>query len=383
MAKKYEKYYQRIKELYRELHKVPELGFDLEKTTSIVKAELDSYGIKYTEKYAKGSIVAEIGGGEKVIALRADMDALPIEEKSGVSFSSMSSGVMHACGHDSHTAILLGVAKVLKDIEDKLKVCVRLIFQPSEEGLISGAKTMVENGVMNGVSEIIATHCDPDIKWGEIGVCSGDCMASCVSLSIKFLGKSAHATMPERAIDAVKMAVEAYNELNAAVKEEAEGKRYIWTVGSIQGGTSNNIIADSCELKITFRFYDSGFAKRVETRVKGICNDIASKYGGKVEIDWPYGAGAVINDSEIASNLKTAIKNAGIIVNEIQPKMTSEDFSEYLTKAKGCLFRYGIYNESERSGEALHTCNFNIFEPAMLTALTAFVEYIMQINEKA
>jgi amidohydrolase len=273
---------------------------------------------------------------------------------------------------------LLGVAKALKDVEDKLKIRVRLIFQPSEEGLISGAKTMVENGVMDGVSEIVATHCDPDIKWGEIGVCSGDCMASCISLSIKFLGKSAHATMPERGVDAVKMAVEAYNALNVAVKEEAQGRRYIWTVGKIEGGISNNIIADSCELKITFRFYDSEFAKKVESRTNSICNDIAAKYGGKVEIDWPYGAGAVINDTQIVSKLKAAIKDAGIIVNEIEPKMTSEDFSEFLQKAKGVLFRYGIYNEQERTGEALHTCNFKIYEPAMLTALTAFIEYVMQ-----
>jgi amidohydrolase len=380
MVSKYEKYYFKIKELYRELHKVPELGFDLEKTTSIVKAELNSYGIEYTEKYGRGSVVAEIGNGEKVIALRADMDALPIEENSGVSFISTNKGVMHACGHDSHTAILLGVAKALKDVEDKLKIRVRLIFQPSEEGLISGAKTMVENGVMDGVSEIVATHCDPDIKWGEIGVCSGDCMASCISLSIKFLGKSAHATMPERGVDAVKMAVEAYNALNVAVKEEAQGRRYIWTVGKIEGGISNNIIADSCELKITFRFYDSEFAKKVESRTNSICNDIGVKYGGKVEIDWPYGAGAVINDTQIVSKLKAAIKDAGIIVNEIEPKMTSEDFSEFLQKAKGVLFRYGIYNEQERTGEALHTCNFKIYEPAMLTALTAFIEYVMQEN---
>ena len=144
----------------RQLHMYPEVGFELEKTVALVSGELEKMGIEYTLQYGKGSIVAEIGNGEKLIALRADMDALPVEEKTDLPYKSKIPGQMHACGHDAHTAILLSVAKYLKTHESELKCRVRLIFQPAEECSVSGAKMLVDNGVCDGVSEIICTHCD-------------------------------------------------------------------------------------------------------------------------------------------------------------------------------------------------------------------------------
>lgn len=382
MTTKYDKYYPLVRKLYRELHQVPELCFALDKTVDVVKRELTSYGIEFTEKYCKGSIVAEVGKGEKCIALRADMDALPIEEKSGLSFSSKRSGVMHACGHDSHTAILLGVAKYLKDIEDSLNIRVRLIFQPSEEGIESGARKMTKAKVLDGVDHIIATHCEPDLPSNEIGVCSGDCMASCVTINLEFLGKSSHATIPEHGIDAIAMANQAYCELKEAVDEESKGRKYIWCVGRFSGGTVHNIICDRCELFITFRFYDKKFAMEMENRAKGICQKVAEKFGGEVKLEWIYGTDAVINDGEIAKTIKEVAKNTGIVVHDIDAKMTSEDFGEYLNCTKGCLFRFGIYDKESATGNALHTCNFKIHEPAMKSALTTFCEYIMNANSK-
>lgn len=376
------KYYERAVKLYRELHQVPELGFDLEETVRIVRSELEDCGISYTEKYGKGSIVAEIGGGERCIALRADMDALPIEEKSGLEFSSMHKGVMHACGHDSHTAILLSVARFLKENERKLGFRVRLIFQPSEECAESGAKMMVENGVMDGVDHIVATHCDPSIKAGEIGVCEGEYMAACVPTRITFFGRSSHATIPEKGIDAIAMANKAYAELKAAVINEAKGTKYIWSVGRFEGGSAHNIICDRCEMDISFRFYDMDLAARMKKETERICRGIANEYGGDVAIDWHMSTGPVINSGEIVKAFKNSAQGAGIKTNGIAAVMTSEDFGWYLTKADGCLFRYGTGDEDFGSVHPLHSCNFKIYEPSMKTAIAAFGEYLMKINKE-
>lgn len=176
-------------DIRRQLHQYPEVGFELEKTVKLVSEELNKIGISYTFEYGKGSVVAHLGQGDKMIALRADMDALPVEEKTDLPYKSKIKGQMHACGHDSHTAILLAVAKYLKINEDKLNCRVRLIFQPSEEGAVSGAEMMVDNGVMDGVDHIICTHCENAMDTGNIGVCYGDYMAACIPLTISFLEK--------------------------------------------------------------------------------------------------------------------------------------------------------------------------------------------------
>lgn len=378
----YDKNFPRVIELYRELHQVPGVGFDLDETVAIVKAELNALGIKHTEKYGKGSIVAELGQGEKCIALRADMDALPIQEESGVPFSSKKDGIMHACGHDSHTAILLGVARCLKEIEDSLKVRVRLIFQPSEEGAVSGAKMMVDNGVMDGVDHILTTHCEAKMNAFEVGMKVGEYMAACIPMTINFYGRSAHAALPSEGIDAIAMANEAYAELKAAIKEEAGNAPYIWSVGKFSGGTVHNIICDNCEMAISFRFYDMDLASRMEKRTFEICNRIANAYGGSVEIDWHMSTGAIINDPQIIEDAREVAKSLELTNNNLPPRMSSEDFGWYLTKAPGAIFRYGVYDKEYDSGYVAHTCKFKIYEPAMKTALRMFVEYIKRVNEK-
>ncbi len=378
----YDKYFPRVTELYRELHQVPGVGFDLDETVAIVKAELESLGIKYTEKYGRGSVVADIGSGERCIALRADMDALPIMEESGVPFSSKRPGIMHACGHDSHTAILLGVARCLKEIEDSLKIRVRLVFQPSEEGAVSGAEMMVNAGVMDGVDHILTTHCEAKMNAFEVGMREGDYMAACIPMKITFFGKSAHAALPSEGIDAIAMANEAYAELKAAIKEEAGDWPYIWSVGKFSGGTVHNIICDKCEMDISFRFYDMALAARMEKRTEEICSRIANTYGGRMEIDWHMSTGAVINEPQIIRDVREVAKGLGIPVNELPPRMSSEDFGWYLTKVPGAIFRYGVYNEQYDSGYVAHTCKFKIYEPSMKTAMMMFVEYVVRVNEE-
>ena len=197
--------------LYRRLHQIPEIGFDLPKTVAEVKKELEALDIPYSEAFGQCSLVGYLGHKENVptLGLRADMDALPVQEQVDIPFASKTPGVMHACGHDSHTAILLTVAKLLKSMEEELPCNVRLFFQPSEEGAVSGARMMVENGCLEGVDRVLCVHCEGTIDSGSLGIQFGDAMAACVPMTLKFHGLSAHATMPERGIDAIAMAVDA------------------------------------------------------------------------------------------------------------------------------------------------------------------------------
>lgn len=374
----YDKYYTRAVELYRELHKCPEVGFELERTVAIVKKELSSLGIEYTEQYGKCSVVADIGKGEKCIALRADMDALPIEEKSGLSFSSKNNGAMHACGHDSHTAVLLAVSRYFKAVENSLPCKVRLIFQPSEEGAVSGAKMMVENGVMEGVEHIICTHCDNALESGTIGVGLGDYMAACVPLSIKFYGRSAHATLPGEGVDAIEMATKAYFQMKEAVEFIAENRRYIWSVGRLSGGTAHNVISDLCEMEISFRFFDMAFAERVRCAVFEICEKLAKDFGGRVEIDWNMSTGPVHNDQKLVDKFKNVVTLCGLPIQEIESRMSSEDFGWYQTKARGVLFRFGTRNEAKGCTALAHCGDFKIDENGMKSAIRAFVAYVLE-----
>ena len=376
----YTKYYERAVELYRKLHSTAEVGFELDSTAYIVKEELSRLGIEYTEKYGRCSVVAEIGKGERCIALRADMDALPIEEKSGLPFSSKNKGKMHACGHDSHTAILLSVARVLKENEEKLGLRVRLIFQPSEEGAVSGAKMVVDAGVMEGVSEVISTHCENSMDVGKIGIRAGDYMAACIPATLKFFGKSTHAALPEFGIDAIAMAAEAYAEMKAAVAALAGGKKYIWSVGKFSGGEVHNVVADLCEMAISFRFYDTEFAEQAEREVRRICKEVAARYGGSFELDWKMSACAVHNNVEITEKFEKIMRESVFSVEEMPQKMSSEDFCWYLTKAPGMIFRFGTRNEEKGCTALAHRCDFKIDEVGMKTAISAFCEYIFARN---
>lgn len=366
----------------RQLHKYPEIGFELENTVKLVSEELDKIGIAYTYEYGKGSVVAELGQGEKMIALRADMDALPVEEKTNVPFKSKIPGQMHACGHDSHTAVLLAVAGYLKENESKLNCKVRLIFQPSEEGAVSGAKMMVDNGVMDGVDHIICTHCETAIDTGKIGICYGDYMAACIPATITFLGKTSHAAAPQFGIDANAMAVEAYILLKKKLKHLAGDTHYIWNVGRIQGGYVHNVVSDKCEMDISFRFYDMDFAKRVEEKTREICNDISANYGGKVDVRWNMSTYPVYNNIELTTQFEYICKEAGLSVIPMSKKMSSEDFAHYLTKSPGMLFRFGTRNEETGCIAPAHRNDFCIDEKGMKSAIHAFCAYIMNFQEE-
>jgi len=364
----------------RYLHAHPEVGFDLENTVAYVKKRLDSLGISYTERYGKCSVCAFLGdvsGARPIIALRADMDALPVQEASGVPFSSEYPGKMHACGHDSHTAVLLAVAQILRQREDSLPCGVKLIFQPSEEGEISGAKMMVENGVMDDVSYILGVHCENALTAGILGIRCGAYMAACAPVSIAFIGRSAHAAMPDAGVDAIAMAVRAYDAMKRAVAEEAGDRPYIWSTGCFHGGAAHNIIAGRCELKITFRFFDQAFADRAMERVERICRSVAEEAGGAAEIEWHVSAPPVINDDRVVERFRETARACGMTLTELPSRMSSEDFSWYLSRKPGAIFRFGTRNEALGCTALAHRADFCIDEAGMRNAIEMFSAFVL------
>ena len=376
-----EELYQYVVDIRRRIHRHPETGFDLPVTAALVRAELNKIGFSYSEDYAPCSFVVFIGNdpAKKTLAVRADMDALPVEEKVELPFKSEVPGKMHACGHDTHTAILLGVAKLLKEHEDEIPCNIRLFFQPSEECAESGAEVMVKNGVMDGVDAVFCTHCETTIETDEIGFCSGGHMAACMPFDIRFYGRASHAAAaPEKGIDAIRMAREAADGLEMLVGECFRDKKYIWNVGIFKGGTAHNIIADFCELHITFRYFDENIALVFRERAFALLQEIAARFGGRVEAEAEISSRAVYNDPALVRQFREAIsKDPRVRLHEMPPRMSSEDFAWYLTKAPGFLFRYGIRNEAEGCSFPAHSSTFKADERGFRSALCAFTDFIM------
>ena len=366
----------------REIHEYPEIGFDLPKTVALVKRELEAMEIPYTEQFGKSSVVATINPSctAYTVGLRADMDALPMDELTDIPFKSKIPGAMHSCGHDAHTAILLGTARALKRAERDLKCRVKLLFQSNEEGDQSGACAMVEDGVMENIDEIIGLHNEYTIPTGKIGVLAGPYMAACHPYTIEFHGKSVHATLPQNGKDALAMAVKAYNDIYLMKCRELDPfSQHVLSISSIQGGTAHNVIAEHAKMLISFRFYDMQTHDKIDSRIKQICSNAAEELGGSVEFNDRISAYAVINDAAVADKVRTA---AAKVVGEanvipVPQKLSSEDFSHYLRKKPGVFFRLGTGNTEKGCVEAPHTSRFMLDEDALILGAKTFAQYVL------
>lgn len=367
----------------RWLHAHPEVGFDLPETAAFVCRRLDEIGIPHTERYCEGSVCGFLGdqsGAKPILALRADMDALPIQEATGLPYASLYPGRMHACGHDSHTAVLLAVGRLLKRREAELPCGVRLMFQPAEEIEASGAKNMTENGILDGVDAVLGLHSENTLPAGTVGIRDGAYMAACIPIDIAFLGRSAHAALPAGGVDAIAMAVRAYGALRDAVAEEAGDRPYVWSVGYFHAGTAHNIIAPRCDLKITFRYFDQAFADRAMARVETLCRDIAATAGGRAEVQWLLSAPPVINDAAVVARFRRTARGLGLPLAELPPRMSSEDFSWFLARKPGAIFRFGTRNEALGCTALAHRADFRIDEEGMRAAIEAMAGFVLEFD---
>lgn len=368
--------------LRHELHEYPELEFDLPKTLALVRRELDALGIPYTQHYGKSSIVGFLNPDCKdfSIGIRADMDALPLTEKTGLPYSSKHPGIMHACGHDAHTAMLLGTAKALKAVESQLTCRVVLVFQACEEGALSGAREMVADGLMDEIDVIIGVHIENWLEHGTIGVGEGACMAASHPMRIEFFGKTAHASLPQSGVNALAMAVNTYNAIQTMLATTIDPfAKYVCCVGQLTAGSTDNVIPDYAEMKISLRTYDTELEKTIVSRIRAAAENAAASQGGSLRFHEEAKALPVINDPAVRlAVLSSAEKVVG--AEKIVPmpiKMSSEDFSFYVDKKPGAFIRLGTRNAEKGCVTLPHNNDFLLDEDALDTGSQVCVQFVL------
>jgi len=358
----------------RALHQIPETGIYLPRTNAYIEKCLQKLQIEYNTFQGFSGITALIKGRDckNVIALRADMDALPIEERTGLAFASKN-GNMHACGHDAHMAMLLGAATILSQNRDKLNGSVKLIFQPAEENA-RGAGLLISNGILDNpaVNAIVGLHIGsifPEIKNGQIGYCSTTMMSSYDKFTIKVIGKSCHGARPEKGIDPIPIASNIINSLQTIISRIIKPSHpAVLTIGKISGGTSYNIIPANVELEGTIRAIDENDRNIIADHIRTISSGIAQAMGGFCEFEMLKGAPALTNNPSFTIGALKSVQDVVGIENTIEikePTMVGEDFSYYLQKVPGTFLILGSYGEPCNDNYDHHSPFFIISEDVL------------------
>ncbi len=375
-------YFDEVVSFRRHLHKNPELSFQEYNTSTFVCSILDKYSISYTKGVVETGIVAIIEGKnptKKTMLLRADLDALPIEEKNEVDYVSQNAGIMHACGHDAHTASVLGTAIILNQLKHEFEGSIKIMFQPGEEVLPGGSSLMIKEGVLQNpkVDIAIAQHVFPSMEVGKVGFREGMYMASTDELHITITGKGGHAAMAGDYNNPLVVAAHIITEIEKQFPFtiDAEGvarntQNNIPTViafGKIEGKGATNVIPESVYLAGTFRTMDEVWRKEVKLKITDIINTIATKYDTKAEVNIMDGYPFLINDDEVTKNCKqAAIEYLGKEnVEDLPLRMTAEDFAYITQQVPSCFYRLGTGNKAKGITSGVHTSTFNIDEKAL------------------
>ena len=368
-------YHSEVVAMRRYIHANPELGFQENNTANFICKKLDEYGIPYKRNIAKTGIVGLIEGKrkDKVIALRADMDALPIIETNEVAYKSKNEGVMHACGHDAHTSILLGAAKILNEIKDQLDGIVKLIFQPSEEAFPGGAKMMIEEGVLKNpeVKNVIGEHVLPTLEAGKVGFRSGIYMASTDEIYLTIKGKGGHAATPDLNVDSVIIAAQILVALQQVVSRNAQAWiPSVLSFGRVIADGHTNIIPDEVKIEGTFRTFDEKWRKEAHEKIKQIAQNTAKAMGGECDVRIAHGYPFLINDNLLTEKLKRyAAEYLGIKkVVDLDIRMTAEDFAYFTQALPSCFYRLGTKTKGKEVTN-LHTSSFDIDENALYNGM--------------
>lgn len=366
-------------EIRREIHRHPELGFEEHRTAAIIERELDVLGIEH-RRIAKTGVIGIVRGARpgKVAGLRADMDALPLTEKSGESCSSQVPGKMHACGHDAHTAMLLGAARVLHADRQNLHGTTVLLFQPAEEGP-GGALPMIEEGAMDDphIDAVAMLHVDVRLETGTVGFIPGACNAAADEFHVTIEGRGGHGSAPHNAVDAIPAAAAVVLALqNIAARETDPFATVVVTIGTIEGGYRNNIIADRVHMTGTFRSQDPKIRLDLEFRARRIVENVAAAYNAKGTLEMFWGYPPVINDTELAKTFRTYMEeNSAIPVASPSPTMGGEDFAYFAQRAPGLLIRHGIRNDAVGSTHPGHSPQFRLDENALEYGIETLVAF--------
>lgn len=361
----------------RHLHANPELAFEENETAKFISGVLDDIGIPHKTGIAKTGIVAELKGKDpeaRVLALRADMDALPIQEENDISYKSRNEGKMHACGHDVHTASLLGAAKILKHLENEWNGTIKLIFQPSEEKLPGGASVMIREGVLENpnVAAIWGQHVHPPLEAGTIGIKPGPYMASADEVYITVKGKGGHAALPHELVDPVVMAAQVILGLQQVISRKANpATPSVLSFGKIEAKGATNVIPDIVKIEGTFRTFDEKWRREAHTLIETMARDICQSMGGDCEANVKVGYPYVNNDPDLTVITKNkAIEYLGPDkVIDLPIRMTGEDFAFYSQVTASCFYRLGTGNKAKGITSPIHTSTFNVDETSLLTGM--------------
>lgn len=379
-----------VKEIRRALHQNPELGGEEWETSKRIQEELQKAGIFFKTGFAKTGVLGVIeGSGEGgTVALRADIDALPILEKTVVDFKSKVDGKMHACGHDAHTSMLLGTAFKLQEMKEQLPGRVLLVFQPNEEASpIGGARPMMEDGLFNGFKPdvIFGQHVWPDLPVGQIGVRDKEMMGASDTLSFTIKGAGGHASMPHQGKDAIVVTAEFISSLQSVVSRNINPlESAVITIGTINGGYRYNVIADQVVLKGTVRTYSKKAKATVKRRLENLVKGFEMAYEVEIEFDYVDGYGATINTPEWAELVRgsaTQLLGEGALP-EVDPSMAGEDFSRFLEAIPGAFYWLGCSKADEESPKPLHDPEFFFDESALEVGVETMVKVTVDALNK-
>ena len=377
----------------RELHQIPEIGLNLPETSAYVANVLDQLEIPYERSQKDSSIIATLKGGKsgKTVALRADMDALPITEDTGVDYASRHEGCMHACGHDTHTAMLLAAAKVLKAHQSEICGTVRFLFQTAEE-LSKGAPVVVANGGVDGADAVFGTHIgtiiSKEIPSGTFIIPAGTCMAAFDRFVITVKGRGCHGSTPEKGVDPVNIAAHIVLALQAiTVRELNATKPLVLTIGKIAGGAQYNVIPDEVVIEGTIRTLEEDVRQYVARRIEEISEATAQVFGGHAETFMDWGAPPVTNSADMAAVAAKAAKKVlgdDKVITELEaPNMGGEDFAYYLEKVPGAFMFLSSANHEKGTDVPHHNPKFNVDEDVFWEGAAVFVAIVEEFLNSA
>ena len=367
-------YFADVVAMRRHLHAHPELSYEEVETGKYVAQKLAEIGISHVHGVADNGVVGLIEGrnpSKKVVALRADLDALPILEKNDVPYKSQVEGKMHACGHDAHTASLLGAARILYDLKDEFEGTIKLIFQPAEEKTPGGASLMIAEGVLENPEplSIIGQHVHPPLEAGKVGLKGGIYMASSDEIYMTIRGQGGHGAMPQECIDPILIAAHIITALQQVVSRNANpALPTVLTLGKINSvGGATNIIPDIVNIEGTFRTLDETWRAEAKRRMKRIAEGVAESMGGHCDFEIQHGYPVLFNDEDLTKKIKAfMIEYCGADnVVDLPMRMTSEDFAYYSQKMPACFYRLGTGNVERGITSGLHTDTFDIEEKSL------------------
>lgn len=368
----------------RYLHQYPELSFHEEKTAQFVHDTLLSLGTLEVSRPTANSVMARLRGARpgKVIAVRADMDALPIQEENTFEFASKNSGVMHACGHDGHTAMLLGTAKILAGLQDQIEGEIRFLFQHAEELYPGGAEEMVTAGVMNGVDAVIGTHLWSPLEVGKVGIVYGPMMASNDTFWMTILGNGGHAALPHQTIDSIAIGAQVVTNLQHIVARNTDPlDNLVISVTQFIGGTTTNVIPGTVHIAGSVRSFDAKLRESVPELIERVVKGITEAHGASYEFKYQFGYRPVVNDEHVTRVIEETVREVfgEQTLDMMRPNMGSEDFSAFQQKAPGTYFYVGAGNKEKGIVYPHHHPRFTVDEDAFDYGVKMFLHAVFKL----